>query len=120
LGIYLSVLPWYYSTYWWDGTPYYYADSNYYIWNGSAYEQVQPPAGVNPPAQSPASSGSGELFAYPKKGQSAAQQATDKNECRTWAASQAGYSGTASGAAQRQDYLRAEAACLDARGYAAR
>jgi hypothetical protein len=120
LGIYLSVLPWYYSTYWWDGIPYYYADNNYYMWNGSAYEQVQPPTDFNPPVQSAAAPGSGELFAYPKNGQSASKQATDKSECRAWAASQVGNSATASSAAQHQDYLRAEAACLEGRGYAAR
>jgi len=120
LGIYLSVLPWYYSSYWWGGVPYYYADNNYYIWNGAAYEQVQPPEGFNPPVQSEAAPGAGELYAYPRNGQSMAQQATDKSECRAWASSQSGYSATTASVAQRQDYLRAEAACLEGRGYAAR
>ena len=120
MGVYLSVLPWYYTTYWWDGVPYYYADNAYYTWNGSAYEQVEPPAEFTAPAHSAAAPGAGELFAYPRKGQSAAQQATDKSECRAWAVSQSGYGATANGAAQRQDYLRAEAACLEGRGYAAR
>jgi hypothetical protein len=120
LGVYLSVLPWYYSTYWWDGVPYYYADNNYYIWDGSAYQQVKPTEGVNPPAQSEAAPGSGELFAYPRNGQSAAKQATDQSECRAWAASQAGYHAATSSTAQRQDYLRAEGACLEGRGYVAR
>ena len=120
LGVYVSVLPWYYSTYWWDGMPYYYADNSYYIWDGSAYEQVQPPEGFNPPAASEAAPGSSELFAYPKNGQSAAKQASDKSECQAWAASQTGYRAAASNAAQRQEYLRAEAACLEGRGYAAR
>lgn len=100
--------------------PYYYGDNNYYIWNGSAYEQVQPPADFGPPAPSEAAAGSGELFAYPRNGQSATKQASDKTECRAWAANQTGYSATASNAGQRQDYLRAEAACLEGRGYAAR
>jgi hypothetical protein len=81
---------------------------------------VQPPAGFNPPAPSPAAPGSDEVFAYPKNGQSAAKQATDKSECRAWAASQTGYSAAANSAAQHQNYLRAEAACLEGRGYAAR
>jgi hypothetical protein len=120
LGVYLSVLPWYYSTYWWDGVPYYYADNNYYIWDGSTYQQVQPPEGFNPPAQSEGASGSGELFAYPRNGQSAAKLATDQSECRAWAATQSGYRAATSSGAQRQEYLRAEAACLEGRGYAAR
>jgi len=120
MGVYLSVLPWYYATYWWDGIPYYYADNRYYIWNGDAgaYEQVQPPSGFNPQAPSePAAST--ELFAYPKNGQSAAKQASDKNECRAWAASQTGAT-VGSGGVRQQDYLRAEAACLEGRGYSAR
>jgi hypothetical protein len=121
LGIYLSALPWYYSTYWWDGIPYYYADNNYYLWNGTGYERVQPPADFSPPAQPPGGAPDlGELFAYPKNGQSAAQQATDKSECRTWAAGQSGHDVTVNSTIQHQDYLRAEAACLEARGYVAR
>ena len=122
LGVYVSVLPWYYSTYWWAGIPYYYADNNYYIWDNSAgaYEQVQPPTGFNPQMPSQSAPGSGELFAYPKNGQSAAKQATDTSECRAWAASQTGNGAAAGSAAQHQDYLRAEAACLEGRGYAAR
>lgn len=149
LGVYLSVLPWYYSTLWWDGIPYYYANGDYYIWNDyvGQYEQVQPPPEVSqqavgvPPGGTPMSE---ELFAYPKNGQSSEQQATDKSACRAWASGQVagipaaphGAPGSAPGtppgkpgavptppvapptaAAQRQDYLRAEAACLEGRGY---
>lgn len=150
LGVYLSVLPWYYSTFWWDGIPYYYANGAYYLWNGNVgqYEQVQPPPEVAqqagaPPAQAPQAPDD-ELFAYPQNGQSPEQQAKDKTECRAWASSQvaggnaapngppgsspgaspgngaaAGSPATAAPAtvAQRQDYLRAEAACLGGRGY---
>lgn len=149
LGAYLSVLPWYYSTIWWDGVPYYYANSDYYVWNGTAnqYEQVQPPPevlqqgsgpgapGVAPGAQE--SPGAQELYAYPMHEQSPEQQARDKRECREWASGQmaggAPAPGVAPGApgpapqaappmppnvsASGPDYLRAEAACLEARGY---
>jgi len=145
LGVYLSVLPWYYSTFWWDGIPYYYANGGYYLWNGNVgqYEQVQPPPEVSeqtgsaPPAGAAPPPAEQELFAYPKNGQSAEQQASDKSACRAWAMSQIvagagaepapppGTSGPAPPAAaappatagQHQDYLRAEAACLEARGY---
>lgn len=128
-GLYLSTLPYGYSTYWWDAMPYYYADSNYYVWDGSVgeYEAVSPPTEVVNQA-SMQQTGT-ELFAYPKNGQSAEQQAQDKQQCRTWADAQTGY-GTAqtptsaaakiNGAASlmhRQEYMRAQAACLQGRGY---
>ena len=131
LGFYLPFLPWYYDTYWWGGIPYYYADSNYYIWDGDVgeYEAVEPPAelssvppqgsSVNPPAVS------SELFAYPRGGQSEAQQEQDKDECRRWAANETGIQPPASAPGKdtgdaRQSYLRAEAACLEARNYSVR
>jgi hypothetical protein len=87
-----------------------------------------------------------QLFAYPKAGQSPEQQARDRDECSRWAAGQVGQqpaqtppagaappAGAPSGAAgqpsngaapasanammQHQAYLRAEAACLQARNY---
>ena len=72
LGLYFATLPWYYSTLWWDGVPYYYADNTYYRWNGSVnqYETVVPPPGLQDQAgqgggedQVPSASG---LIAYPK------------------------------------------------------
>jgi hypothetical protein len=110
--------------------PYYYADDNYYQWDGSVgqYETVNPPAEIvqQVEAQSPS------LIAYPKNGQSEAQQATDKAQCFTWAAGQSGFdpsqdTAKAQGGAQsaassqsankRSQFMRAEAACLDGRGY---
>src|ERR1700722_10036291 len=35
-GLFFDALPLYYSTYWWGGVPYYYANDNFYQWNGSA------------------------------------------------------------------------------------
>jgi len=133
LGLYFSALPLYYSTYWWDGVPYYYADDTFYTWDGSAgeYQTVNPPPEVEQQAQSQAGS---DLIAYPKNGQSDQQQAKDKSECRQWAATQSGYnSGAAAasgapstaaagasatnGATNQWDYQRAQAACLEGRSY---
>ena len=125
--MYLGTLPWYYSTFWWDGVPYYYADNNYYLWDdgADAYEQVQPPPEVAQQAAA-APSTPPELFAYPDKGQTARQQAADKSQCSQWATGQTGFAPASAGArakdtqaegAKRQDYLRAEGACLEARGY---
>jgi hypothetical protein len=52
------------------------------------------------------------IFMYPKNGQSADQQSTDRRECQQWAAQQAGSDG-----AQAPDYQRAMAACIEGRGY---
>jgi hypothetical protein len=84
LGLYLATLPWDYSTYWWDGVPYYYANNGYYVWDGAdgQYESVQPPAQVSEQA---AHAPPMKLYAYPKNGQSAQQQAADTAECMRWA-----------------------------------
>src|SRR6202030_2362834 len=51
LGLYFASLPLYYSTYWWDGVPYYYADDTYYLWDPtvSQYQTVSPPPGLQGP-----------------------------------------------------------------------
>jgi hypothetical protein len=122
LGLYFATLPLYYSTVWWDGIPYYYADDTYYVWNGSVrqYETVTPPGEIQgqAAAQPPDVS---ELVAYPKNGQSEEQQGKDKFECHRWAVGQTGFDPTqvGGGAApgNRSDYFRAQGACLGGRGY---
>jgi hypothetical protein len=139
-GLFLSALPLYYSTLWWDGVPYYYADDNYYEWNSSVseYETVRPPPELAEQAATQMSSGT-KLFAYPKNGQTVDQQSRDQYECHSWARDQSGFDPTkpagtvAAGSAtapeaanlssghtmqKRADYIRAESACLEARGYA--
>jgi hypothetical protein len=126
LGLYFATLPFYYSTLWADGVPYYYADDNYYQWDSNVgqYETVNPPAEV----QRQAAMQSPNLITYPKNGQSEAQQATDISECRTWAAAQSGFDPTQTATqeattgptSKRADYMRAQAACLEGRGYSVR
>jgi hypothetical protein len=124
LGLYFATLPLYYQTYWWGGVPYYYADNTYYIYdpNAKQYETVAPPDGLQTQVGTAggAPAAGGELIAYPKNGQTADQQAKDKYECHKWAAGQTGYdptTGAAAPAAKRPDYMRAQAACLEGRGY---
>lgn len=115
-GLFLATLPLYYSTLWWDGVPYYYADNYYYVWNPTAggYQAVSPPPQfANRAAMT---QGSNQLFAYPKHAQSAEQQARDRRECSDWAAAQTGSGAAAAGG----DNLRAQTACLEARGYSVR
>jgi len=126
LGAFVSVLPPFYTTVWYGGAPYYYANDTYYAWQADhqAYEVVEPPAGIESggSTQAPASDA---LFVYPRNGQSDDQQSRDRFECHQSAAQQTGFDPTLSGGGvppdlvpgKRSDYHRAEAACLEARGY---
>jgi hypothetical protein len=129
---FLATLPFYYSTLWWNGVPYYYTYDNYYVWSNSAdgYVAVTPPPEVMsqasataPPAASAAGAAPGgamsdgaamgaTLFAYPKNGQSPEQVTKDRQECQAWAGTQASNGGS--------DNVRAQTACLEARGYSVR
>ena len=134
------MLPLAYATYWYGGLPYYYANDVYYTYNPSyeGYVATDPPpvadSGVasgaapnaaavttdvssNAPAPAPdqGSGQVGQLFLYPKNGQSAQQQETDKAECQQWATDQAGQV-----AQNPSNYNRAMVACVEGRGYTAR
>lgn len=86
------------------------------------YEVVPPPAEA-PPSGVPAQPE--RLYVYPARGQSAQVQAADEYDCHRWAARQSGYDPTAQATgqgpiaspAQRDDYRRAQVACLEGRGY---
>ena len=138
---FLPVLPLAYSTYWWGGVPYYYANDVYYTYdpNYQGYIATDPPpaADSSGSAAAPNDVGSAQagapqadalsgqsgpidgapaqIFMYPKNGQSAEQQATDKAECQQWATAQAG-----SVAQNGSNFNRAMVACVEGRGYSAR
>jgi hypothetical protein len=126
-GLYFDALPLYYSTYWWDGSPYYYAGDNFYQWNASVgqYETVRPPQNLASQVATTQALQNISLFAYPKNGQTSEQQATDRIECQHWATTQTGVDSSLAGSTapataspvRRPDYLRAESACLEGRGY---
>jgi len=126
LGLFVPFLPLYYATIWVGGIPYYYANEVYYVQRGSGYVVVEPPKGEasqTPPSESHPSSG--QMFIYPRQGQSEETQATDRYECHRWAVSQTGYDPTmpsperpeAQTPQKKTDYQRAIGACLDGRGY---
>jgi hypothetical protein len=139
LGWYLAALPFGYATYWWGGVPYYYANNSYYIYDNGVgqYEAVEPPEGLTTtpapsstgtPTDAAATNGPAgtwtDLYAYPKGGQSTEQQTKDRDECHQWAVGQTGFDPTQppstdvrTAAGKREGYLRAEAACLEARNY---
>jgi hypothetical protein len=129
-GVFIPVLPPFYSTVWFGGVPYYYANDTYYMWNGqnNGYEVVDPPTdAVNaaPDADAPPPPTTTQLFIYPRNGQSADQQSKDKYECHAWATNQTGFDPTVAGGkvspdqfgAKSTDYYRAMGACLQGRGY---
>ena len=127
-GLLIPLLPPHYTTVWWARTPYYYANDAYYVCDSgrNEYQVVAPPAGLDAAGTTPApitAGASDQLFAEPTKGQPADQQARDRAECHPWSLSESGYDPTAADAAaqprdKRNAYFRAQAACLDARGYA--
>lgn len=62
-----------------------------------------------------------DVIAYPAKGQSDAQQARDRAECRRWAINQSGFDPAGiseyTTAVSTQSYTRAMGACFKGRGY---
>jgi hypothetical protein len=130
VGVVIAVLPPYYSTVWFSGIPYYYANNVYYSWqpDQSGYAVVDPPDNADAPSPPPQAQDSQQdpqqdLIIYPKNGQAKDQQSADQYDCNNWANSQTGFDPTqpdgASGnsPANRNNYDRAMAACLTARGY---
>ena len=83
----------FYTTIWVRGVPYYYADDVYYAWRPEAhsYVVVEPPQDEQAVTTAPPSD---DIYIYPKNGQSAEQQATDRYECHRWAADQTGFDPT--------------------------
>jgi hypothetical protein len=128
VGVFVPILPPYYTTLWVGGMPYYYANDTYYTWDSgqNGYVVVNPPQGADAASTTPPPSD--DLFIYPQQGQSDEQQSNDKYECHKWANSQTGYDPTqANGgvapddaAGKRADYQRAMRACLEGRGYSVR
>lgn len=120
-GLLFSALPLAYATYYWDGVPYYYADDNYYQYDNavSEYQTVEPPEGLvnEVAAAAPADAAQADLYAYPKNGQSDAQQAKDRTDCQQWAGTQPDTDSAGTNAAKHSNYLQAEAACLTGKGY---
>lgn len=134
---FLPVLPIGYATYWWSGVPYYYYDNAYYLWDSSYNGYVAtdpPPVGGSDDAQTApetengvvsndavaaGSAGAGDIYVYPRNGQTDEQTSNDRFECHKWAVAQTGFDPTRSGNTQGTavDYRRAIGACLDARGY---
>jgi hypothetical protein len=125
IGVVVPFLPPFYTTVWFGGSPYYYADNVYYHWRPAdrGYVVTDPPGPEG--AVTTAQPDHEELYVYPMRGQSEERQASDRYECHSWAVGQTGFDPTqplggvpaGESASKREDYQRAETACLEARGY---
>jgi hypothetical protein len=126
-GFFFISIPSYCRLVYWEGVPYYYADDVFYEWNGAAgaYQEVQPPVGLAEQidAQAPIVT---ELFVFPNGDQTSEQLERDREACHDWAVQQAGFDPKSAAprtkasdrsAAERANYLRADAACLEAHDY---
>ena len=144
VGVFVPVLPPFYTTVWFGGAPYYYSNQAYYVYGGpQGYEVVQPPGdpgsavqgpqgpaypGAPPPAPGDAHPEGEDIYVYPQQGQSPDQQANDRYDCHKWASSQTGFDPTQAGGgvapdqtvARGEEYRRAIRACLEGRGYSVR
>ena len=133
---YLPVLPLGYATFWWGGVPYYYWNSLYYTWSpaDNGYVVTDPPpadtgggsadaggAYEQAPQANYGGGSAGDVYVYPRNGQTPEQTQNDRYECHSWAVSQSGFDPTRpEQSGNPSDYRRAMVACLDARGYSAR
>jgi hypothetical protein len=126
VGLFVPWLPPNFTTVWWNGVPYYYANDTYYTWDDAeqAYQVVDPPNNINETGTTRAPA-SDQIFVYPNSGQSSEQQAKDRYECYRWAVDQTGFDPTVSGGGvapenavtKRNDFFRAQVSCLEGRGY---
>jgi hypothetical protein len=119
VGVVISALPAYRTVVTLGGASYLYANGVYYREHaGGGYEVVPSPIVGDAASQ--------RTYVYPKLNQSAEKQASDEYECHRWAVDQTGFDPTAAatgqgtGPAQRSDYVRAQTACLEGRGYTVR
>lgn len=128
VGLYVGVLPPYYSTVWIGGVPYFYADGTYFLWRERVrrYEVVDEPREVV--TRGEVSAATDDLYVYPREGQSDERQASDRYECHRWASGQTGFDpvqpdrigARGSFESRRAEYRRAITACLEGRGYTVR
>ncbi|GIX30512.1 MAG: hypothetical protein KatS3mg124_0984 [Porticoccaceae bacterium] len=105
---------------------YFYFNSTFFLWDprGREYVVVEAPEGADEALAAAAEGewGSGEVYAYPARGQSPEERDRDYYDCHLWAVDQADYDPTLErqNVARARDYRRALVACLEGRGYSVR
>jgi hypothetical protein len=124
-GVVVSDLPTFATMLTIGAVSYWYANGVYYrpMRDGGGYEVVPAPVAASTTTLNAAPAGD-KMFVYPRQNQTAETQASDEYECHRWAVTQSGFDPTAnatstgsSDLSKRSDYSRAQAACLDGRGY---
>lgn len=117
-GVIVPALPWAATVLVVGTATYWYCDGVYYrrLPADAGYQVVDEPMGNARVLDE-------RMYVYPRKGQSAGQQARDEYDCHRWAVDQTGFDPTAAATGdatdldRRDDYRRAQTACLDGRGY---
>ncbi len=121
IGAHIRTLPFGYVSFYIGPRRYFYANYAYYAWDPrlAEYVVVDEPPGADKAVGAATESGSGDVFVYPKEGQTDEQRDRDRYECYTWAVDQTHFDPTAGAAdtAKSGDYRRAFSACLEGRGY---
>lgn len=124
LGLYVSYLPSYHTSFYYGGSRYFFADDTYYIYEParSSYVVTRSPYGDENYEEEAATFDDDELYVYPAQGQSEEQQADDRYECHRWAVGETAYDPVEGNydPDRRAEYLRALSACLSGRGYTVR
>jgi hypothetical protein len=121
IGAHIRTLPFGYVSFYIGPRRYFYSNYTYYGWDPriSEYVVVDEPAGAEKAVGTATESGGGDVFVYPKEGQTDDQRDRDRYECYTWAVDQTHFdpSSGAADATRSSDYRRAFSACLEGRGY---
>jgi len=121
IGARIRALPFGYVTFNLGPRRYFYANYTYYWWDPRVSEYVvgDEPPGADKAVAAATESGAGDVFVYPKDGQSDEQRDRDRYDCYTWAVDQTHFDPSAGAAdsAKSSDYRRAFSACLEGRGY---
>jgi hypothetical protein len=118
-GLFVTTLPGIYSSFWIDGTRYFYADRTYYVYEPARRGYVVTHSPYGDDEEYDAAGSGDDLYIYPARGQSEQQQADDRYQCHRWAAKESDYDPLDDDydADLRKDYQRAMTACLTGRGY---
>lgn len=124
VGLYVSYLPSYSTSFYYGGSRYFFADDTYYMYepSRSTYVVTRSPYGDDDYEEEEATFDEDELYVYPAQGQSDEQQADDRYECHRWAVGETAYDPVEGDydPDRRAQYLRALSACLTGRGYTVR
>jgi hypothetical protein len=130
IGLGLAPRYYYPPRYYYYPPPAYYPPppANYY-YPPPVYNSPPPEPNNNPGEAGQVPPSGGQLFIYPRQGQSQEKLEKDRQDCHNWALGQTGYDPTKAPPSdmfpvqisqKSDDYQRALGACLDARGYTVR